>query len=488
MNGFKRVALFAALTYLGAAQALQPPGGPIFDTGYGTDGFAHVAFDLGSDNDDDPGAATLLADGRLLVGGTTSVASSASSNQVALAALLPNGHPDLNFGDLGRMELQLVPAGGYGAIGDVASTADGRIALITGFHDDAANPDSTLVAISRLNSDGTPDTSFNVDGNRIMSAVQLLPGATISAGVRILPLENGKLLGLGGAANFDANAFEVCSGPIRVNSNGSLDTGFANGTGHACYTTAATTQPVFQAFDMRVQPDGGILLAGAGNQAGSPSNVDMAVLRLLADGSIDTAFGHDGWAFVAFDEGGSMLDVAQAMSIDSAGRILLAGYSQNASSTDWAVTRLLANGQLDTTFGAQGRVDIPFDIGGSNNDAANGIVVLPEGRILVSGRVDVGSLRTPARTFDSNFAAVVMLRVDGSLAMDFGNAGKYINIRSDLEFGPHSLINPTRSIFSGDRLYLPGTSFKTGAPDEDFGAVRLIVPIFTNGFEGSEMR
>jgi uncharacterized delta-60 repeat protein len=473
---------------VGAVQALPQPSGPVFDKNYGTDGFAHIGFDLGSDNDDVPGAATLLPDGRMLIGGTTSIASAAPINQVAIAAVVPNGKPDLNFGDLGRLELQLVPTGGYGYIGDVAATTDGRIALIGGYHDNAANPDSTFIAISRLNSDGTPDTGFNLHGNRSIPALELLPGATTSLGQRVLPLANGKLLGLGVAANFDTNAFEICSGPIRVNSDGSLDASFANGVGYACHTTAANASPTFEALDMLVQPDGKILLAGTGNQPSNPANLDMAVLRLLADGNIDTAFGNNGWAFVAFDEAGSMLDVAQAMSIDSTGRILLAGYLQGASSTDWAVTRLLASGQVDTTFGAQGRVEIPFDQGDSNNDAANGIASLPDGRILVSGRVDVGSFRKTMRTYDSNFAGVVMLNADGSLDMDFGIAGKYVIFASDIEFGPHTLINPIRSILGGDSVYLPGTSFKAGAPDEDFGAVRLILPIFTNGFEGGALR
>jgi uncharacterized delta-60 repeat protein len=210
----------------------------------------------------------------------------------------------------------------------------------------------------------------------------------------------------------------------------------------------------------------------------------MAVLRLLPDGTIDTTFGTNGWAFVAFDQGGSLFDEANALCVDSTGRIVLAGDFSNLQSNDWAVARLQQNGQIDPNFGSGGRVVLSFDLGGYNDDRVKSVACLPDGRILVGGSVDTGGYAYQVANDEGYFAAAVMLKSNGTADPNFGTLGRYLEGDANTAYAA-AIINPTRFAMTGDYVYFPGTTFKANGSDKDFGAARLILPLFKNGFEGN---
>ncbi|MFN9917255.1 MAG: delta-60 repeat domain-containing protein, partial [Pirellulaceae bacterium] len=86
-----------------------------------------------------------------------------------------------------------------------------------------------------------------------------------------------------------------------------------------------------------LQADGKLLVAGK-------SNANFALGRYNIDGSLDTAFG-GGSGIVTTNLGGT--DEATGIALRSDGRILLGG----SSGSDFALVRYLANGSLDTAFG-----------------------------------------------------------------------------------------------------------------------------------------
>jgi uncharacterized delta-60 repeat protein len=105
------------------------------------------------------------------------------------------------------------------------------------------------------------------------------------------------------------------------------------------------------------------LVAGGGyySQATS-SNIDFVAIRVNADFSLDQTFNSvvdannvtfAGGALVAFDIGGSNPDAAEAVVVQSDGRIVLAGTATTGSS-NVALTRLSSTGALDLTFGGSG--------------------------------------------------------------------------------------------------------------------------------------
>ena len=270
---------------------------------------------------------------------------------------------------------------------------------------------------------------------------------------------------------------------IRLNSDGSYDSGFANGAGYALYTSNAVSTPYFLPTTVALLSNGKILVGGLGNHGSDPSNADMTVLRLGADGSVDTTFGTNGWTYVAFDLGQSLSDYVQSMSIDSSGRIVLAGVVEGPTTNLWGVARLLANGQIDTTFATQGRTTFSFasDGDGSSYDTPNSVVALPDGRILVGGSVAIGSFGTNTN-YGGYFQAALMLQSNGTPDPAFGTGGTFIGGDDSMPYST-AIIHPIGVFVNGDNIYFPGYGFKADGSDVDFGINKVTRSIFRDGFE-----
>ncbi len=141
------------------------------------------------------------------------------------------------------------------------------------------------------------------------------------------------------------------------------------------------------AFDVALQPDGRIVVAGG------PS---FSLARYNADGSVDLSFGTDG----RVTEAGA--DHAYAVAVLPDGKILVGG------GTNFALARFNADGSVDPTFGGgAGRTVSGFGASYVGYDMA----VLPGGKIVVVGR---------------SYAhfAVARFNADGSVDAAFGTGGK----------------------------------------------------------------
>jgi uncharacterized delta-60 repeat protein len=181
---------------------------------------------------------------------------------------------------------------------------------------------------------------------------------------------------------------------------GDLDTSFGT-AGSVLFTDAST---YIRTNAVIVQPDGKILLGGL---ARSSAGDDYAVIRLQANGVIDSSFGSNGEFKFGAPTGG-----ATAMALQADGKIVLAG--GNRQTMD--LVRVNANGTLDTSFGASGRTTLqptPQDI----LSGASALAILPNGQILVGGS---NYLNSAANKW--NFA-VGRLNVNGSLDTTFGTNG-----------------------------------------------------------------
>jgi len=200
---------------------------------------------------------------------------------------------------------------------------------------------------------------------------------------------------------------------------------------------------VAAASDLALLSDGSILVAGEATHIGG-SGFDMAVTRLAPGGALDTTFGTDGWAFVAFDQGGQLNDVAFAIAVDESGRIVLSGFFENGNGYGSAVVRLLANGSPDDSFGAQGKVVLHFDTDGDQvDDSSSGSDV----HLLAGGRILFGGNTTPGNAV-GGYAFAAMLRSDGSLDPDFGTGGTFLQANSMT--ADADVIRATRVLVNGD--------------------------------------
>jgi uncharacterized delta-60 repeat protein len=76
---------------------------------------------------------------------------------------------------------------------------------------------------------------------------------------------------------------------------------------------------------------------------------------------------------------------------------------------------------------------VPFNIGGDDDDSANGVALQPDGKIVVFGTAEVG--------INNSMAAVARLNPDGSLDSSFANGGRltlsfgYRNTHASAAFG-----------------------------------------------------
>jgi uncharacterized delta-60 repeat protein len=120
-----------------------------------------------------------------------------------------------------------------------------------------------------------------------------------------------------------------------------------------------------------------IYVAGA---EGLSAPRDLIVQRITSTGAVDSGnFGTAG----TFDFARTGDDYAQAIALDSSGRVLVAGTMQGSTgNADMVVLRLNTAGQLDTSFGG-GSGFITIDRGG--NEVAEDIAIDSSGRIFVVG-------------------------------------------------------------------------------------------------------
>lgn len=233
------------------------------------------------------------------------------------------------------------------AIYEVAVQEDGKI-LIGGFF--TSFNGTSRRAIARLHSDGSLDTSFD-------------PGTGVAENYSVQDIvvqPDGKILIGGGFSVF--NGVNI-RGIARLNADGSLDTSFNPGTGVLG----------FGVYTMALQPDGKIVIGGNINRYNGVSQNN--ILRLNADGSIDTSFDPGTGA-----QGVRRVDVVY---LQPDGKILIGGafdtYNAIARS---AIARLNTDGSLDSSFdpGEGADIETNFGVGGVYT-----IVTLPSGNIVIGG-------------------------------------------------------------------------------------------------------
>jgi len=133
-------------------------------------------------------------------------------------------------------------------------------------------------------------------------------------------------------------------------------------------------------------PDTSFVVAGQKYVGPGSNGYNFAVSKFYPDGSPDPSFGSGGT--VVTDVVTGQYDYASSVAVDQDGRILVAGYTRlpSSSRTQMAVVRYLPNGALDTTFGLGGKVVLNF--GTNYSSDVWDMVLRPDGRIILAGSID----------------------------------------------------------------------------------------------------
>ena len=170
-------------------------------------------------------------------------------------------------------------------------------------------------------------------------------------------------------------------------------------------TTTVGTNSSATGQGVAVQSDGKIVVAGSSQNSGF--NDDFAVVRYNADGSLDTSFNGTGKVTTPI---GTSDDFGYSVAMQSDGKIVVAGYVA-LNGQDFGVVRYNTNGSLDTTFGGTGKVTTDF--GGF--DIGQSVAVQSDGKIVVAG--------SSGSTSGSNFA-LARYTANGILDTTFNSTGK----------------------------------------------------------------
>ena len=387
------------------------------DTTFGTNGKKVISFDLGGldENDHlsmDQDVATCVAiqaDGKIVVGGYAQ-RDGYGNFDFAVVRLNTDGSLDTTFSSDGKA----VVAFDYGGGGDDRATGiaiqnDGKIVLV-GYCQKQALGDNDI-ALARLKTDGSLDTSFTGDGRKFIGFNNNGNGDDRGAAVKIQADGRIVVVGYAQAGGTGNDDFAIA----RVTTSGSLDKSFSgDGKKTVAFNLGGTGND--RASSVDIQSDGGIVVAGSASSA--QGDGDFAVARIKKNGSMDKTFSGDGKKTIDFNLGASLEDQATGVVIQADGSIVLSGLAQLSATGDFdfAAARLTAVGELDTSFSTDGKKTIPFNMGGSDNDIANGVVLQPDGKIVLFGH----ALRSdPANT---DFA-VARLDTDGQLDTSFGTGG-----------------------------------------------------------------
>ncbi len=411
-NRFLFLPLFIAMLFI-ARQAVAQPGA--LDPSFGVGGRVMIKIDTYVGNQL---ASIIQPDGKIVIAG---FASDGAKYNVVLYRLKINGRFDSSFGINGKSvtDFQTFP---YSLGIAVDLQLDGKIVF-------AAN-DGNNITLGRYNTNGTPDSSFGVNGKSINDignaeeatsyALKVLPGGKFAVAgiayavpgvggeVSFLSVfkENGSLdssFGVNGAVftEFTANAGHNSSAyslatigdhifvggeadlPTlphteglffaisKYNSDGSFDTTFAN---NGRLATDQMGSGILSSLFL--QKDGKILMSGSSPDA----NVDYQLIRYNADGTKDSSFGKNGIATT--DVGGFDVSRNNSLTEDVNEKIIITGTSFRDSSSPFVTVRYNSDAKLDKTFGNNGKVSIMFTNG---NEAVTCLALQKDGKIVIAG-------------------------------------------------------------------------------------------------------
>ncbi len=225
-----------------------------------------------------------------------------------------------------------------------------------------------LAGLSDISAQSGLDLTFGGDGKVIKSI-----GTNFNQATSVIVQPNGKIIIAGNAQTSLSNDFSL----IRLNSDGSLDHDFGIGG----VVTADFSGHIVAASELALQGDGKIVVTG-----GSYNGIDddFALARYKINGALDSSFG--AYGLVTTDFGGN--DISASVAVQPNQKIITAGYSERGTDYVFALARYNIDGTLDRTFGLDGKVITDF---GGYGDQARSVAIQSDGKIIAAGYSDNGS-------------------------------------------------------------------------------------------------
>ncbi len=428
------------LLFVGTVSA-EPPGWCIgcFDPSFGSQGLVVVPFDLGGDQNDRANAMVRIpGTGQIVVAGQVAASSGvAGESDFGIAMVTPDGILDPGFGNLSAAGLSSYSFGSpsTAAAWDLVpvlqgSPAEWRI-LVVGQTQDTGSADIDM-GLMYLDADGSLD---------------------------LLAPHNGRFtMGTSGAFAERLKAVATFADQRTAVAVGTSDTSAATdewkfytiGEGFAVEIVPLESIPfatTAEVEDVATYPDGKIVAVGSRDQHG---DAQMVIARLDSGGGLDPDFGSGGIVILDIDLNGAADDRAYALAVDHDGRVVIVGTIGTNDGPQVFVTRLLFTGEVDTGFASNGYLWATQ--AGCEALEGRDVVIDPTDHIVVSSEVSCGGDRDfhimrldPDgqslnqiwnAVFDltpngDDYARMVLVQPDGRIVV----SGRVQSAEFDLDFG-----------------------------------------------------
>ena len=339
------------------------------------------------------------SDGKIIIGGNFTTYSGSSS--AGIARINTDGTRDATFN---------VGVGFNGAVQDLKLQSDGKV-IVTGAFTSYSG--STRNRIARLNTNGTYDTTYNIgtglNQNGFAVAIQSDDKAVVVG--NSMTTYSGSAIG---------------TGSLRINTDGTRDTTFNNGTGFTATTRVG--------YAVDIQSDGKIVI-GHGATQYSGSTVTR-LMRLNTDGTVDNSFNP-----------GTINNSVYAVKIQPDQKVLIAGaFTSVSGSVQSSLARILSNGNRDASY------NVGAGINSATINAINGLSLDSTGNVYIGNSFTTYSGSTVNR--------FVKTSPSGTIDLTFNTGSVAFNNQSTRGFNG----SVWTTLVSGSRLYLGGAFTLYDAP------------------------
>lgn len=307
-------------------------------------------------------SGVLQADGKIVIAGyCQNTDYFTSGNDIGLARFNRDGSLDNTFGKNGIIITDL---GDFESAFTIALQIDEKI-IVAG-NQYITGGGSNVGVIVRYNTDGSLDNTFNETG---------IQKTGISNSISTLVIQkNGKIIVAGDRILF------------RYNSNGTPDNSF-NGNGQMIISGFANA--------VAIQNDDKIVICGIYTINGN--DYGFTVSRFKTNGSLDNTFSDDG---IQITNLGGSNDIATSIAIQNNGKIIVGGFTGNGINNNFAIVSYNTDGSPDINFSGDGIQITDF---GSSNDYCNSIIIQNDGKILALGTtINVDNYSVAATRYEPN--------------------------------------------------------------------------------------
>ncbi len=371
----------------------------------------------------------------------------------------PRGHFDVTFNNGISYKIEFLYANPL-ELRDMEVQPDNKI-LVCGWTQELYPKNA--FGVVRLKENGRIDSTFGVNGKSIFR----IGDDDHAESIELLP--DGKILVMGNVLYNNKISGDI--GLVRLNSDGSIDSTYGvNGIHQFHIETYGITGYL---YDMKIDKDGGILLAG---YRSSGSIKELLLMRLNPDNTLDENFGKGGYAVVKYNGD----TIASQILFQSDGKIIVLGKYGPYSTFVFTAVRFHADGKVDSTFGQDGIITADLRLSKADDSFFKGDLQKDD-KLVVAGSIYSSKVErnfmamrfTTTGQVDSTFGK------DGLVNVDFYN----LNLP---DYGQQIAIAPDGIIVIGGQVFDQNYASHYGLiAANSYGQID---PLFGEGGRGKTLR